>query len=174
MSLFFRLFNVSIPIHVLIIVASLTLVASCMTYIFCKEKRKYHILQIWIAADMLLMLYSTVVGRSSQPEISIHLIPFWSIGAIQDGYVETLYEKIYNLLFFMPLGCLFGVFFKYKILSRSMIAGLTVSIVIEMLQLITRTGTCETDDVICNTLGCLIGASIVCGAGLIVRQIKER
>lgn len=66
------------------------------------------------------MLYSAVFRREPHDGISINLVPLWSIKAIREGYIETLYEKIYN----------------------------------------TRTGTCEIDDVICNTVGCVVGAII--------------
>ena len=38
-----------------------------------------------------------------------------------------------------------------------LIAGVGVSVTIELLQLVLRRGTCETDDVISNSIGMLIG-----------------
>ena len=67
-----------------------------------------------------------------------------------------------------PLGFLLGLRCSNSLrgssglrnLKGAMLLGLITSVTIELLQLITRTGTCETDDVICNTVGCAIGAMI--------------
>lgn len=95
-------------------------------------------------------------GRSSAESVSLYLMPFWSIEAIQGGVAETVYEKIYNVI-----GILLRLYFRKKAVTRSLMIGAVTSIWIELLQLITRTGTCETDDVICNTVGCVIGAGVV-------------
>lgn len=50
----------------------------------------------------------------------------------------------------------------------SILIDFITSVTIELLQLITRTGACETDDVICNTVGCGIGAVMVYGLRFIV------
>lgn len=121
------------------------------------------------------MLYSAVFRREPHDGISINLVPLWSIKAIRDGYIETLYEKIYNVLFFVPYGALIGLWFRtpseggthedraysfWNSLKKSTVIGFMTSACIEIIQLITRTGTCEIDDVICNTVGCVVGAII--------------
>lgn len=116
-------------------------------------------------------------------------MPFWSIGQIREGYIETIYEKIYNVLFFIPYGVLWGAYpqplpkeaysqplpeeaypqplpkGKGGWWRRVVLIGFLTSVTIELLQLITCTGTCETDDVICNTIGCGLGAMI--GFGIV-------
>lgn len=129
---------------------------------------------VWIATCVFLMLFYTVIGRTPKDGLDVHLMPFWSVGAIRDGYVETLYEKCYNVLFFIPLGGLCGFFFKERTVLFSMISGVATSVIIELLQLITRTGTCETDDVICNALGCLMGVLIALGMLGLYKWIKRR
>lgn len=109
------------------------------------------------------MLYSTVLGREPRDCVSIQLVPFDSIRVIRAGFIERLYEKIYNVIFFVPLGCLYALYFRRKVILSSLMAGVATSIGIELLQLATCTGTCETDDVICNAVGCLIGACVVTG-----------
>lgn len=59
---------------------------------------------------LFLMLYSTVLGRSSTESVSLHLMPFWSMEAIQGGFVETVYEKIYNVIFFVLYGILLRLY----------------------------------------------------------------
>lgn len=134
------------------------------------HKRRMQVLLPWIIACLFLMLYSTVLGRDVRDAIHLQLMPFWSIEAIREGRIEVLYEKIYNVIFFVPYGLLLGAYphplpkRRGVWLRRTVLIGFLTSVTIELLQFITRTGTCETDDVICNTLGCGIGALM--GIGL--------
>lgn len=161
MSLFFRLFDAGITWPVAVGTILVALVATCMIFWLFKQNMRQRVLMVWIVACLFLMLYSTVLGRDPHDDFAIQLIPFDSIRVIRDGYIERLYEKIYNVLFFIPLGCLYALYFRHKVVLRSLAAGIATSIGIELLQLITCTGTCETDDVICNAVGCLIGACVV-------------
>lgn len=155
------------------------LVLSVAIAILSRKQRYNRVIRVWIAACLFLMLYSTVLGRTIKESASIQLIPFWSIGAIQNGLIEVLYEKVYNVLFFVPLGLLLGLIGSssssgsngYK---GAIIIGFLTSVGIELLQLITRTGTCETDDVICNTLGCGIGAVMGVGIYRMIRNLRYR
>lgn len=161
MDLFFQLFHIDIPWQLYLTVFLLSLALSLFIIRMNYSRKFQKVLIVWIIACVFLMLYVSVFKRVPKTEVSINLVPFWSIGAIQNGLIETLYEKIFNILFFIPYGCLLGIFFKNKIIKRTFIIGFSTSVCIEILQFITRTGTCETDDVICNTLGCMIGAGIV-------------
>lgn len=171
MDLFFRLFNPGIPwliLCVTMVVAAAISVGIALHKGF--PNRKKSILMVWIGACLFLMLYVTVIGRTPNENAKVIFMPFWSIGAMRDGLVETYYEKIYNVLFFIPLGALFGLFFRRKVMARSLLAGVIVSISLELLQLLTRTGTCETDDVICNALGCIVGALMAYAINCVCRR----
>lgn len=175
LDLFWSLFNPGIPLSVYVISFCVGILGSIVLMLL-KSLSYRHILTIWLTVILFLMLYSTVIGRESQPYHDYHLIPFWSFHAIQEGFIETLYEKVYNVLFFVPYGFLSGLLFRvyglWSSLKKSMAIGSLTSVGIEILQLITRTGTCETDDVICNTFGCLIGAMI--GVGICALNGKIR
>lgn len=151
------------------------LVVSIAIVIFSREQRYSRIVKLLILACLFLMLYTTVLGRTPHESVSLQLIPFWSFHAIQEGYIETLYEKVYNVLFFVPYGCLLGFrsfsnrVASFKGFRMAIVIGCVTSITIELLQLITRTGTCETDDVICNTIGCGVGAVIGVGICRVIR-----
>lgn len=144
---------------------------SCAVYY--KWKRRKGVLIVWIAACLFLMLYISVFKREPKTEMSINLVPFWSIGAMRDGLVETFYEKIFNVLFFVPYGCLLGAYFRNNTIKRAVLIGLATSAVIELLQLFTCTGTCETDDVICNTFGCFIGAGMFIACKRICKKLYK-
>lgn len=173
MNLFFHLFHTGIPIEVSM--ATILIAMFATLWFMYKRKQRFWkpVCAIWITSYIFLMLYSTVLGRTPHESVSIHLTPIWSIEAIKDGYVETLYEKLYNVLFFIPFGILLAFYIKKKKIWISLKLGFLTSIVIELLQLITRTGTCETDDVICNTLGCALGAMIAVGMIKLYKRFKN-
>lgn len=186
-SLFLRQFNPSISFSVLLIVLAIAIASTCAVLAFTNIRKYRNVILVWLIAYLYLMFHIAIFGRESRDYYSLHLIPFWSIESIQNGFVETLYEKLNNILFFIPFGCLLGMWYSLgrsrsnssagsmqvkrspllmpssKVFICSLIAGITTSTVIELLQLITKTGTCETDDVICNTVGCLIGSLVVVG-----------
>lgn len=158
MKLFFSLFKLEIPCYLLCLTILLATVCSYIT-VACRKKSL--VLLPWIIGCLYLMLYITVFSRNSEIDYSYHLQPFWSYVQVRNGYIETFYENIFNVLFFIPYGLLIGVQFRSLSLVKITAIGSMTSVVIEFLQLITRTGCCETDDVIHNTLGFFIGGVIV-------------
>ena len=114
-----------------------------------------------LAEYVFFVLGLTVIYRSSGL-IKIYLSPFWSYESIfRDGNTEMLYETMLNVVLFIPLGLLWGAISskwpkKWQWISAA-IVGITLSIAIEFLQYYFGKGCVETDDVIHNTLGCLIG-----------------
>ena len=158
MELFFSLFKLEIPCWIL---CTTIIIATFSTYIVVKCRKKSLILLPWVLSCLYLMLYITVFSRSSGTDYSYHLHPFWSYSQIKDGYVETIYENIYNVLFFIPYGILLSIQLRTLSLAKIVAIGCMTSVFIEILQLVSRTGCCETDDVIHNTLGFFIGATIV-------------
>lgn len=173
MSLFFRLFETGIPLPVAVSVVLIAAVLTCLLVWIHKQNMWQRVVMVWMFAYLFLMLYSTVLGREPRDCVSIQLVPFDSIRVIQEGFIERLYEKIYNVIFFVPLGCLYALYFKRKVIQSSLVAGVATSIGIELLQLITRTGTCETDDVICNATGCLFGICVAIGCRRLYLLLKS-
>lgn len=96
-------------------------------------------------------------------EISVNLKPFREIMRFlryreQLGFKAVFLNLAGNILGFIPFG------FFLPVISRRFQNGLVVvllgalnSSLVEAVQLITRTGTCDVDDVILNTLGALAG-----------------
>lgn len=157
MKLFFQLIHLDIQIEQLISMLFLALMGSIVVCLVARDDRCRKVVLLWLSCVFFLMLYVAVIGRAVQDNYSWQLIPFWSYSQIREGYIETLYENIFNVLFFIPYGFLSGAFFRKNGFVWSVALGASTSIIIELTQLITRTGVCETDDVIHNTLGCVIG-----------------
>ena len=100
---------------------------------------------------------------------SVNLIPFKTIiGYAKDLFnslldTSTIFFNLFgNLVCLMPLALFIPLLFK-KIdnTKKFMISILCVTLAIELLQLITFTGSCDIDDIILNTLGALIAYKIL-------------
>jgi glycopeptide antibiotics resistance protein len=107
-----------------------------------------------IAGYIYFLLCSTVLFR--EPSIERHFIiqPFWSYFVL---YNKLLAQNILNVLMFMPIGFFTGIGLRKKKTMKVVLIGFVLSLAIEITQLITKCGIFSTDDVIHNTIGCLIG-----------------
>lgn len=62
-----------------------------------------------------------------------------------------------NVLVFIPIGLLIGCSWKNLSWWKAILFGCVFSVGIELLQLVLKRGFSELDDVMHNTLGCIIG-----------------
>lgn len=104
---------------------------------------------------LFLTFVATVITRSPSAEAQIILEPFRTY---RQYYTDefTWFEIRANVLLFIPIGFLLPVVIKKPVWLPPVI-GVGISVIIEFIQLITHRGMCETDDVISNTIGFLIG-----------------
>ena len=85
--------------------------------------------------------------------------PFWSLKAIVEGSVDSLWETIGNIILFIPIGFCLKAITGWK--RRYVImAGLGISLLLELSQWFFFLGSTELDDVITNTIGVGIGAHL--------------
>lgn len=105
-----------------------------------------------------LLYSSTVFFRISPRVLKYNLKPFWSYLAFFDGSEPNiLYENFSNVFVFMPFGLLAGFAFKHITIRHVVLLGICLSVGIETLQFFLNRGFSEIDDVMHNTLGCIIG-----------------
>ena len=114
---------------------------------------------VWLLlVEYSFLLYcSTVIYRDVLREREGDLMPFWSYRAIMDGQEQYLSENIMNVVVFVPVGVLFGIAIRGRNVWVALMVGVGLSIGIEMFQFVFKKGFTEVDDIIHNTLGCLIG-----------------
>ncbi len=134
-----------------------------------KHKKGYR-LAAWLLFGiyLLLMIYflffAESMGRSlSAEEYHYNLHPFREIRRFLTYYkIIGVYAVFLNLagniLAFVPFGLFFPIlsrknrsFFKITLISFE------VSLMVEIIQLVTRVGSCDVDDIILNTLGGMLG-----------------
>ncbi len=101
---------------------------------------------------VFLLFCSTVIFRATGETRQYDFHPFWSYSR-----PDLLVENIMNVVVFIPVGLLLGIAFKQTTWWKDLLLGCGISITIESLQFFLMRGFSELDDVMHNTLGCLIG-----------------
>jgi glycopeptide antibiotics resistance protein len=110
---------------------------------------------------LFLLFCLTIFFRPISDTSQYDFHPFWSYKAILDGRYGLLSENIMNVVVFIPVGFLLGIAFKQMTWCKALLMGCGISVTIEALQLFLHRGFTETDDVMHNTFGCLIGYGIM-------------
>lgn len=110
---------------------------------------------------IFLLFCSTVIFRTSGDTRQYDFHLFWSYKAIQEGREDLLAENIMNVVVFIPVGLLLGIAFKQVTWWNALLVGCGISVTIEALQFFLMRGFSEVDDVMHNTLGCLLGYGIM-------------
>lgn len=114
-----------------------------------------------LLAEYITLLFCSMVLFRPVTEIAeYNFKPLWSYIAIHRGQVELIPENIMNVVAFVPLGLLAGMTFAKIKWWQVLLFGCGVSVLIESLQFLLKRGFSEFDDVLHNTLGCMIGYGI--------------
>lgn len=110
---------------------------------------------------IFLLFCSTVIFRATGETRQYDFHPFWSYDR-----PELLVENIMNVVVFIPVGLLIG---KQVSWWKALLIGCSISVTIESLQFWFMKGFSEVDDVMHNTLGCILGYLLVKGVRLMVK-----
>ena len=110
-----------------------------------------------LAEYVFLLFYKTVLVRSFNEKLGHDFHPFWSYTAIQEGKEKLILENLMNVAVFVPVGLLLGCAFRNMKWWMVLLIGGGVSVAIEAMQFVLKRGFAETDDVMHNTAGCMIG-----------------
>ena len=103
---------------------------------------------------LFLVLCTTIFYREETFEKRYMFQPLWSYINL---YEKRVAEIIMNIVMFIPIGFFAGGALKKKHVWKAIEIGIVLSFFIEITQLITTRGVCNIDDIIHNTLGCVIG-----------------
>lgn len=133
-----------------------------------KTSIKVSLVRGLLAAYALLIVICTTLNREISAE-TYNLVPFWSYRAyFVDGHKDVITQAFLNVVMFIPYGVLGAVVVESYYDNKSsafkgvliVLTAVILSVAIEITQLITHKGLCETDDVIHNALGALVGFGI--------------
>lgn len=132
-------------------------------YYFLKSRRKEKAVRIIGAisaiAAVLVFLFLAVFSRSPH-ESKTELIPFWSYRTGVGKYfaLDVLMQIVENICVFIPIGFLLPFLFgKRENAKNVLLLCFLLSLFAEVSQRVFSLGVCETDDLINNTLGAIVG-----------------
>ena len=111
-----------------------------------------------LLVEYVLLIYCSTVFFRNTGKLQYDFMPFWSYFWYFRGENDKLLtENIMNVVVFMPVGVMVGAVFRSMSWKKVLVIGMCLSVGIEVLQFVFRKGFSEVDDVMHNTLGCLIG-----------------
>lgn len=119
--------------------------------------RRQVIVSIILAEYYFLLLCSTVLYRAQLSDYQLVIKAFWSYLSIMEGNNPLLMINILNILMFLPFGVMCCILFNQHKFLYTIATCVLLSSMIEVMQLITRKGVCEIDDLCHNILGGVIG-----------------
>lgn len=126
--------------------------------------------------EYVLFIYGvTVFFRKGGSTESYMLTPFGSyVKMFQGKASDMLFDILVNVALFMPVGFLWGAQSSLNPSKRQwfivLLLGIGLSTGIELLQLFLNKGCAELDDIIHNTLGCILGFALWLG---VARMCKK-
>ena len=112
--------------------------------------KRFSVIYLYLAFSVYALLLFMVLFTKTSDFQAISLNPFDFIKAD----TRTIQEAVLNILYFIPLGGLYGINTDFK---QFVIVSLVTLLGIETIQFIFYLGTFAISDILLNFLGCLIG-----------------
>ena len=103
---------------------------------------------------LVLLFCSTVVFRDVAPPISIKFMLF---KGYFNGDKRLLIDALLNVAIFIPIGFCSSVFLRFPKWLKILLLSVSLSCTIELSQYILSRGCCDTNDVMNNAIGGLMG-----------------
>lgn len=126
---------------------------------------------------IVVVLAATLINRSSSSaaaDINLQLFSYYRL-AMNSFDIYDWNIIFLNILMFVPLGILLPLCFpKWKKWWLTYGSGLVLSLLIECVQLLTRRGYFEADDIFNNTLGCMLGFGLYCLGGYLYKKTRRK
>lgn len=145
---------------VLLSLVVLSILCSVYKFLYQSKKQNNFIVGIAFVLCVFIALYPSVFIRAGSETRELALEPFRSLKLyFQTGYEEWIRVIVMNIAVFYPLGCVYACFNRNKKTKPWMffVFAFLLSVVIEAVQYAFSLGVSETDDVINNTMGALLG-----------------
>ena len=120
---------------------------------------------IYVLLLIYFLFFSEEYGRVAEMdrEYQYNLIPFVEIRRFwvyreQLGIFAVFTNLFGNVIGFVPFGLLLPVIFRnFRKAGRIVMSGFALSLTVETIQLISRVGSFDVDDLMLNTLGAFLG-----------------
>lgn len=141
----------------------IVLIVLLWSLISVRKTKLTKIMNVLVLATALFgIIYGTLIGRSGDTAKLFYPIPF-SVFLRAKEQPELYREMLMNIFLFVPFGISLAFLLpeKFSIMKRLFMtlgAAFVLSMIIEIVQFSFRLGMAETDDILCNTMGGLVGA----------------
>lgn len=150
-----------------------------------ENKRKIQIISwvffiIYLVMMVYFLFFSEQMGRIPGNQYRYNLVPFAEIRRYLNyrskiGNYHVLLNLLGNVVCFIPFGFVIPILTKKQTALRMLLLGMSASVLVELLQLVSMLGTFDVDDIILNTFGVLIGYVLfVVGRGIVRRYLRKR
>src|SRR6056297_3701984 len=124
-----------------------------------KNKFLYIILAIYSALILRLIVFKYPPGITFST-VNVNLIPFKTILGYLTGeptWKIAIRNLLGNIFVLAPFGFLIAILYQNIKWSRVLLVGVLTGIILELLQVIFKSGILDIDDIILNSLGVVIG-----------------
>lgn len=161
-----------LAVRCIMIASIILLIIGCVYFIwyFIQKKRKKDvylnkkklIFSALLIGYIIVVVFATLLMERKAVLIEANLVPFSSYISAWNSFGMFLWRNIIlNICMFIPLGMILPLFHRvFKKWWCTYSVGLLLTILIEVSQYISKRGIFEVDDIINNTLGCMIGYGI--------------
>ena len=149
-------YDFGVPMLIIIGIFLIVCAIIVVLYHYCIDGFKFLREASWcfLGGYLSFLFCTTVLFRNQTEEMHYSFRPFLTYACL---YNRRIAEIILNILMFIPIGFFSGIAIIKMNIIKVIGLGFSLSSSIEILQLLTRRGVCNVDDVIHNTLGCIIG-----------------
>ncbi len=137
----------------------------------CDEKSI--LLNFLFATALTIIIIVSLLNRSRSRARIVMLNPYYTLNAICNGEIHMIRQIFSNVILYIPFGIVLTIILE-KQKKYVIYTGIVLSVCMEILQYLFSRGYSESMDVICNTLGNLIGLNIVCKCKMIFLKMLKR
>ena len=151
---------------------------SIITFYKNNFQKYWTYINVLLCMCSLILIFRMTLWKRTVGQRRLELIPFYTLTTISYNN-EAIRTMLMNVVLFFPFGLTIPhVLRKARSNQRKWIycilAGAVLSIFIESMQYCFALGYAEMDDVICNTLGCMLGVTADIISTIWYRKSKEK
>ena len=149
-----------------IIISAIAFAVFCIVTVILYKRhcfdRAQCVAAIMLSMYVVVLLYFTVIGRYSHDEYDYQIYFFYSYRFLLQHFdFQSIRQVVINLVMLIPGGFLLSVIIKVKgKYVIVLVLCLLLTVFIESMQLLTKCGSFEVDDIINNMIGAVIGMLI--------------
>lgn len=150
----------------------LAVISGFITYILYrrgKMKVSTAIITPILVFYLSFVLTITIISRVPRRQVRYNLELFWTIKGILAGRSYLIWEVFWNVVLFIPMGLMVSALILHRRWTALPIC-VVASTVVEIVQLLTRRGMFEFDDIIYNSVGAALGFVLY----LMLRKVGRR